>query len=78
VGESVLRFLKCVCVCCLGVVHAPVQSTRRTLPSFRVHRSSQHAKNRKREQWERNKQGEISKGIRSPGGTKQKVRNLSK
>jgi len=30
-----------VCVCCLGVVHAPVQSTRRTLPPFRVHRSSQ-------------------------------------
>ena len=34
VGESVLRFLKCVCVCCLGVVHAPVQSTCRTLPPF--------------------------------------------
>jgi len=45
VGESVLRFLKCVCVCCLGVVHAPVQSTRRTLPSFRVHRSSQCFRN---------------------------------
>jgi len=26
VGDSVLK-LKCVCVCCLGVVHAPVQST---------------------------------------------------
>jgi len=23
-----------VCVCCLGVVHAPVQSTRCTLPPF--------------------------------------------
>ena len=33
----------------------------------------EHAKNRKREQWERNKQSEISKGIRSPGGTKRKV-----
>ena len=42
-GESVLRFLKCVCVCCLGVVHTPVQSTHRTLPPFHVHQSSHHA-----------------------------------
>jgi len=38
----VLRFFKSVCVCCLGVVHAPVQSTCRTLPPFHVHRSSHH------------------------------------
>jgi len=29
-----------VCVCCLGVVHAPVQFTCCTLPPFRMHRSS--------------------------------------
>ena len=29
-----------MCVCCLGVVHTPVQSTRRTLPPFRMHQSS--------------------------------------
>ena len=36
----------------------------------------EHAKNWKQEQWERNKQSEISKGIRSPGGTKRKVQNF--
>ena len=36
-----VKVLKCVCVCCLGVVHAPVQSTCRTLPPFHMHRSSQ-------------------------------------
>ena len=36
----------------------------------------EHAKNRKQEQRERNKQSEISKGIRSPGGTMRKVRNF--
>ena len=30
-----------MCVCCLGVVHAPVQFTCRTLPPFHVHQSSQ-------------------------------------
>ena len=29
-------------MCCLGVVHTPVQSTRHTIPPFRVHRSSHH------------------------------------
>ena len=29
-------------MCCLGVVHAPVQSTRCTLPPFHMHWSSQH------------------------------------
>jgi len=38
-----------VCVCCLGVVHAPVQSTRHTLPPFHVHRSSHRSVNDYRE-----------------------------
>ena len=39
-GWKCIKVLKCVCVCCLGVVHTPVQFTCRTLPPFPIHWSS--------------------------------------
>jgi len=48
VGDSVLRFKVCVCVCCLGVVHAPVQFMCRMLPPFCMHWSSQWSRDKMR------------------------------
>jgi len=61
-----------VCVCCLGVVHAPGQSTCRTLPPFCMHRSSQLSVGKST--WPRIHQSEsyircLSRRIWSPSST---------
>jgi len=43
VGDSVFMFK--VCVCCLGVVHTPVQFTHHTFPCSCVHQSSHQNQN---------------------------------